>query len=302
MIFKNITTKTAHILLLIVNLIYGANFTIAKAIMPKYIAPFGFIFLRVSISLLLYGLIYLFWLKEKIDSKDIPRFIACGFFGIAFNQLMFFKGISLTSTINASLLMITTPLITFIISKILLKEKTNYINILGIFMGTLGASILISGSTKEINHSNILGDLCIILNAISYSIYLIIAKPLMKKYNPLTVIFICFCSGFLWVALAGYQQFLYIKWVNIPTFYYLNIIFVILFATFFVYLFNIAAMKAVSPTIVSSYIYVQPLFAILISTIFTKEKMTLNAIIGGICIIFGLWLINHVKIKKVSPI
>lgn len=266
--------------------------------MPLYIKPFGFIYMRVGFSLLLYAGIYFIWIKEKIDPKDIWRFIACGCFGIAFNQLLFFKGISLTSTINASLLMITTPIITFIISRIILKETMNFLNIIGILIGALGTSILIFSSAKGVNHSNIEGDIYIILNAISYSIYLILAKPLMKKYHPLTVIFMSFATGFVVVSKVGYSEFTSIPWETIPEFNYLNILFVVLMATFIVYLFNIAAMKAVSPTIVSSYIYVQPLFAIIISILFTQEKLTFNTFIGGIFIIFGLWLINHVKLKQ----
>lgn len=285
-----------HILLILVNLIYGANFTIAKAIMPKYIPPFGFIYMRVLFALVMYAIIYVLFIREPIHRRDWPRFFFCGFFGIAFNQLMFFKGISLTSSINGSLIMITTPIITYFFSQWILKEKFKMSKIMGIVLGMMGAGILILSGFHSKNASNPLGDLFIWINAMSFAIYLIIVRPLMAKYKPLTVIFLCFATGFIWVFLAGFKEFQSIDWSQIPTINYLNIGFVLFFATFIVYLFNVMAMNSLSPTVVSSYIYLQPLFAIVFATVFSNESLTYYSVAGGASIIAGLWLINKKRV------
>lgn len=264
--------------------------------MPKYIPPFGFIFMRVLFALILYAIIYFLFIREPIQKKDWPRFFFCGFFGIAFNQLMFFKGISLTSSINGSLIMITTPIITYFFSQWILKEKFKMSKIIGIAMGMSGAGILILSGFHSKNASNPLGDLYIWINATSFAIYLIIVRPLMAKYKPLTVIFLCFCTGFIWVFLAGFQEFRTIPWAQIPSINYLNIGFVLFFATFIVYLFNIMAMNSLSPTVVSSYIYLQPLFAILFATLYANESLTYYSVAGGASIIAGLWLINKKRV------
>ena len=290
---------TAHLLLLLVNLIYGANFSIAKAIMPRFIDPFGFIFYRVAISLLLYGIIYFLFFREKIQKNDIPRLMCCGFFGIALNQLMFFKGISLTSTVHSALLMILTPMMTFVISHSMMREKIKTSRIFGLFSGAIGAGILIIMSSKTNGEASILGDFCIVINAISYAIYLTIVKPLMSKYNPITIILLNFLTGFGWVAFFGFQDAMRVNWAAIPNQYFLNFGFVILGTTFLVYLLNIVAMKSVSPTTVSSYIYIQPLFAILIAIFFTSETTSFSTFIGGGLIILGLYLINKTS-KPIS--
>lgn len=285
----------AHILLFFVNLIYGANFSIAKTIMPKYIKPFGFIFYRVTFSLVLCGLIYLLFFREKIDKKDWGRLILCGLFGIALNQLLFFKGISMTSSIHGALLMITSPIITYMISHILIKEKLLRIKIVGIALGAIGAITLILSSFKEVGEASVGGDIYVALNAISFSIYLILVKPLMQKYQPITIAFLCFLTGSIWVIIFGYQEAMSVDFMNLPKMYYIHFGFVIFCATFLVYLFNIIAIKSVSPTTVSSYIYLQPFFAILISLLFQGESLSLYTCLGGFFIIFGLWLINHKK-------
>lgn len=283
----------AHILLIAVNLIYGANFTIAKAIMPRFIQPFGFIFFRVAFSLLLYGVLYRCFFYESIDRKDLPRMFLCGIFGIALNQLMFFKGISLTSAVHGSLLMILTPIFTLLIASFVLKESLSAFKLIGTFLGFSGAIILIVTSAKTSHNSSAIGDFCVVINAISYAIYLVMVKPLMSRYQPMTVIFFNFLTGFVWVAIFGFEEALSMDFSAIPSIYYWNFGFVILGATFLVYLFNVMAMSSVSPAVVGSYIYLQPLFAILFAVLLSNEKLLISNIIAGISIIFGLWLIHR---------
>ncbi|MEN9489060.1 MAG: hypothetical protein RL494_1325, partial [Bacteroidota bacterium] len=107
----------------IVSIIYGVTFTIAKDVMPKHIDAFGFILLRVGGTTLLFWIISLFTKTEKIEKTDFPRIIAAAFFGVAFNMLTFFKGLSYTSPIMGAVTMVTTPMIVLILSAILIKEK-----------------------------------------------------------------------------------------------------------------------------------------------------------------------------------
>ena len=107
----------------IVSIIYGVTFTIAKDVMPAYIDAFGFILLRVGGSVLLFWLTWLFMPKEKIALGDFPRIIAAAFFGVAFNMLTFFKGLSLTSPISAAVIMVSTPMIVLVLSAIIMKER-----------------------------------------------------------------------------------------------------------------------------------------------------------------------------------
>lgn len=284
--------KLAYFLLILVNLIYGANYSIAKSIMPAYIGPFGFIFYRVFVSLFLFAILYFIFLRERILRSDWLRIFACGLFGIALNQLFFFKGISMTSSIHASLLMITSPIITYLIAQLIYKRRIKLEKITGIIIGLLGASSLILSSATGNQSASAYGDLFIVINAISFSIYLVLVKPLLSRYHPLTITFLMFLTGSIWVAIFGFQQAREVNFSQVPPLFYWSFGFVILAATFLVYLLNNMAMLSVSPTTVSSFIYLQPLFAILISVFLTTEEMTLYTAFGGILIIFGLWLIN----------
>ena len=165
-----------------VAMIYGSTFTVAKDVMPTYVQPFGFILIRSIGATLLFWFLTFFEPKEKVDKKDFPRIMAAAFFGVAFNQLTFFKGLSYTSPISASVIMVTAPIIVLILSAILIKERIEFKKVIGIMIGLTGTSILILygksiGSSSNANWGNFL----VFANAFSYAIYLIIVKKLISK-------------------------------------------------------------------------------------------------------------------------
>ena len=127
----------------LVSIIYGVTFTIAKDVMPKYVAPFGFIIMRVGGSVVLFWIVSFLGPKEKIASKDFPRIIAAALFGVAINMLTFFKGLSYTSPIMGAVLMVTTPMIVLILSAIIMKERMQKRKVLGIILGLSGTMTLI---------------------------------------------------------------------------------------------------------------------------------------------------------------
>ena len=92
----------AHTALFIVNLIYALNYTIAKDVMPNYIEPSGFILSTPVIEFWIFKIIFV---REKVQRKDLFLMALCGLFGVAMNQLFFFHGLSLTSPVNAAIIM-----------------------------------------------------------------------------------------------------------------------------------------------------------------------------------------------------
>ena len=112
----------AHLCLFGANLIYAINYTVAKTVMPEYVEPLGFIFMRVIGATLLFWLCYVLFSYQKIERQDIPRLLLCGLFGVALNQMLFFEGLNMTTPINASVIMVTNPIIVLVISAFLQKK------------------------------------------------------------------------------------------------------------------------------------------------------------------------------------
>lgn len=286
----------------LVAIIYGVTFTIAKDVMPKFINAFGFIVFRVGGSTLLFWLFTLvgerfgFVPKEKIDKKDFPRIIACAFFGVAFNMLTFFKGLSYTSPIMGAVLMVTTPMIVLILSAFIMKERMKADKMLGIILGLAGTITLILYGKSTINASNaFLGNLLVFVNAVSYGFYLILVKKLMDKYNAFTFVKWIYTFGFLMVLPFGFNEVQEVNWQVIPTAALLKIGFVVVFSTFLTYLLNLISMRQLKPTTVAVFIYLQPFFATVFAVSLGKDELNWVKIGSALLIFTGVYLVIRKK-------
>jgi drug/metabolite transporter (DMT)-like permease len=274
------------------SVIYGVNHTIAKNLMPDIIQPYGFIFLRISGATLLFWLLSLFFPFEKVDRKDWLRFLACGLFGMTINMLMFFKGLSLSTPINSSVVITLVPVILLILSVIFLKEKITWRKYVGIGLGLLGALFLIFFGMKIQNNApNIpLGNVLFLVNATSYSIYLIIVKPLVKKYNSITLMKWLFLIAFIINFPIGINEFIAVEWSQLPVGIISKLAFVVIGTTFFTYLFNIYALKQLQPSTIGALIYLQPVIAVLFAIIVGSDSLTPIRVGAAALIFIGVFL------------
>lgn len=288
----------AHIALFLVNFIYALSYGISKEIMENYIPSSLFILFRV------FGAGVLFWIfffkTEKIQPLDFLKIALASAFGIAFNKLLLYQGLGHTSAINTSIIMVSSPILVLIIASILIRERLTLLKILGVGIGLTGAVLLILFGNQSANGDiNLYGDTLILLNATLYSLYLVIIKPLMKKYSPYTFVKWAFTFGLVYVLPFGIYEFNNANW-NMPLDVVIKIISVVFFATFCTYLFTVYAITKVSPTVVSSYIYLQPIFATFFGVYFGKESISTFKIGCGIAIFIGVYLIGR-KSRKIKP-
>ncbi|MBW1297792.1 DMT family transporter [Aquimarina litoralis] len=253
----------AHIALLSLNIIYGANYLIAKGLMPNKIGPSALVFLRITGAGLLF-LLLKFFVKERVQKKDIPRLLLCGILGVATNQYFSMNGLSLTSPVDAAIIVTAMPIFTVIISYFLLKEPLTTSRILGIFIGGSGAVLLIYLGNSGLGTGSLKGNIFIGLNALSFAFYLVLVKPMMAKYQPITVIVWTFFFGFLFMFPFCFGQLLQTDFSTYTSSNWTSLFYVIIGPTFLAYLLNMFALQYVKPTVSSSYIYVQPAVAMIL--------------------------------------
>ncbi len=284
----------ALILVSIATLIYGVTFTIAKDVMPLYVKPYAFILLRVSGATAIFWIVGLFVKSQKIAKQDYKKIILASFFGIALNMLCFFKGLSLTSPISASVMMVTSPIMVLIFSSILLKENIIKRKIIGVFVGLIGAVLLIvygnSGDTTDTDST--LGNFLVFVNAASYGLYLVLVKKLISKYNPITFIKWFYLFGLILVIPFSFSEFTEISWTSMPSDIYLKVGFVILFTTCVTYLFNIYGLSKLKPTTVGVFIYLQPVIATIFALSVGSDSLSLVKIGASVVIFSGVYLVT----------
>lgn len=290
----------AHLALLGANVIYGANYLIAKGVMPNKIGPSAFVFLRILGAGILFWIIRSF-IKDRVEKKDLLRLVLCGLLGVAANQLLFFHGLSLTSPIDASIIITAIPVMVLIFSAIILKEKITTNKLLGITVGGIGAILLIWYGTKAGGTSSFLGNLFVFINACSYALYLVIVKPMMKKYKSITVISWVFLFGFIFMFPFGIQDALTTDYSAFTLNTYLVIAFVIIGTTFLAYLFNIYALNHVSPAVTGSYVYLQPAVSFIMVSIYAfalgheeyAQDINFIKVMSCLLVVSGVYLISR---------
>ena len=274
--------------------IYGINHTVAKEIMPIYIGSSGFIMLRLLGATSIFWIISLFTPKEKIQKKDFFRIIFASILGMCINMLAFFRGLELSTPINSGVIITLSPVLVLILSYFFLKEKITIKKILGILIGFYGAVFLILNTNKTgINVPNIpLGNSFFLLNASAYAGYLIIVKPLTQKYSLFTLMKWLFLIGLILSAPLTYDQFIKVNWSELPWFAIWRMGYVVIGTTFLTYLFNIYALKTLSPTTVGSFIYLQPIITIIFALITSNDTLDSTKLLSCLLVFIGVYLVS----------
>jgi drug/metabolite transporter (DMT)-like permease len=291
-----------HLALSGVALIYGANYVIAKSVMPDPIGPNSFIVLRVV------GAAFLFWLilRGKFalpHKKDWLRISLCAVFGVATNQLFFFNGLALTSSVNASIVMTSNPILVMLFSMWLMGQRFTLLRLTGILLGAAGAiGIILFTPHGPQTQSSTQGDLFILINSASWAMYLVLVRPLMDKYHPMMITAWVFSLGILLVLPFGGTGIQSIPWSELSSWQWFGVFYVVVCVTFLTYLLNMYGIYHLSPNIASTYIYLQPLLAGLFAWLFSKiwdqdylGQIGWVQIIGGAMIFLGIYLVSLKK-------
>ncbi len=275
-----------------VSLFYGINYSVLKIIVPEYIGPFGFIVFRVTIASFIFWLFY-FFNQEKINWKvDGIKLVICSLAGVAVNQLLFYKGISLTSAINGSIIMTLTPILVLIWASIILKEKITKNKIIGVIVGLTGAVIILYKPNFINTTGDWKGDILVLLNGTSYALYLVLVKPLMRKYKPMTVVTWIFTIGIIFVFPVGIREATQVDFSIIPTKVWLGAAYAIVMVTVVVYFLNAWTLVRVNPSVVGAFIYIQPVFATITAILFFGEVFLWKHLVASAFVFGGVWLVT----------
>src|SRR5450759_594162 len=333
----------AHLSLLGANIIYGLNYSIAKAVMPDHIKPFALVSLRsISAAILFWitslfipkepvnrkDLLYmfgcsffgvdikpfalvslrsisaaiLFWItslfipKEPVNRKDLLYMFGCSFFGVVINQTLFLVGLDMTTPINSSIILSTNPIFAFVFAALILRERITLLKGTGLAIGLSGVLLLIlQNGTPDLASTTFLGDVYTLVNTISWAFYTVIIKRMLEKYHPVTVMKWTFLFGMLTNIPVGYHQWSTMDWSSIPMIAWLQIGFVIVGATYLGYLLIAFGLRQLSPTIVSTYTYIQPIIAAYLATLMEQDHIDIVMITSALLLFAGVFVVSFQK-------
>ena len=284
----------AHISVLMANIIFALNYSVVKYVSPALLKPFGLNVARVLVTT------SLFWVMAAFEKtallprrKDLPLLVICSLTGVVINQLLFIKGLSMTYSTHASLMQLSTPVMITIVAFFFLGERITILKAIGLLLGISGSSLLIMSKEHQGGGTHVmLGNILILLNAISYAFYFVLVKPLMSQYTPLQVIRWVFTLGSMVIIPLGWSEFIEAPWSAFSMTDMAAISFIVLGATFLAYLFNMHGLRHLKASATGSYIYLQPIIAAVVALLFLSEPFTTAKAVSGMLIFSGVFLVN----------
>ena len=290
-------TIIGHLACLIAYSIFGFNIIVCKDLTSgELISPLAIFTMRAIGAGGLFWLLSLFLPKEKIEKKDFIRIFAASMLGFFTCQITFLVGIPYITPMDCSILTSLSPIYTMIIAAIVLKEPISLQKAGGVAISFAGIIYLIISKAGNIGgpaETTLFGIFMIILNSLSFSMYLGIFKPLISKYSVITFMKWIFLFAFLVSVPFTAKEIVTLEWSAIPSIQLAELAYLIVCATFITYFLIPFGQKRIRPTLVSMYSYVQPIIAIVISICIGMDTLTWQKVVAALMVFGGVAIVSY---------
>ena len=294
----NRQSLVGHLACFLAYAIFGFNIIVCKDLTAdRLISPLAIFTLRSLGAGALFWLISLFTPREKVERKDYVRIFAASMLGFFVCQVTFLMGIPHITPMDCSVLSAISPIYTMIIAAIVLKEPITWQKTAGVMISFAGIIYLIvsRSSATGTAETSMFGILMLILNSLSFSLYLGIFKPLIGKYSVITFMKWIFLFAFVVSAPFSAKEILTLDLNVIPAIQLAELAYLIFCATFITYFLIPVGQKRIRPTLVSMYSYVQPIIAIVISIAVGMEMLTWQKVFAAIMVFGGVVVVSYSK-------
>jgi drug/metabolite transporter (DMT)-like permease len=291
-------TLRSNLFLLFASFIFGANYVIAKGLMPVFLNPSQIIIIRVAVAMVFFWILAYFSRHEHVSRKDKRLLALCGLLGITINQTLFFEGLYLTTPVNAAIIHTGCPVIVLIIAHYLNADRIHPLNLIGIVLGLSGALMLILYRQTPVMTGNThLGNVLIFINITSYSFYLVLVKPLMLRYRPLTVIKWVFTYGLIFSLPVCIWAMPTLDFGKFTPYAWFSIIYVVFGNTILAYMLVTSALKYLSAATAGFYNYSQPVIAGFIAVWIGQDTIDAVKVISALLVFAGVYFINYSQVS-----
>lgn len=290
-----------HAAMLVCSIIFALNIPIAKGLLQEWMHPMGIAFFRITFATVALWITSFFFPSEPVHKRsDFGLFLLGGFLGMSFNQITFIEGLNYTSPVYAAILGTFTPLLTMVLAALILKEPITWRKTIGVVIGASGAIFIIIYGSNELGADSLLGDILCIVSSFSYALYVVLMRPIIMRYSPITLMKWMFLGACVYTVPYGFSGVLESKAIlqEAPLNIYLGLLYTVFMATFVTYLLIPYALKRIRPTTVTSYNYLQPLVASFTAIMAGQDTFRWDMPISAIIIFTGVYLVTSSKSKE----
>ena len=288
-----------HLMLLLIQLMFGTLPVIGKLVLVS-IPPVALVGFRIGVTATILMIIQRIKGNVMPERKsDFGHFLILSFIGVTINQMLFIGGLSLTKASNSSILAVTIPIFALIMGAIAGIERLRLIKVVGIVIAACGVLLLIDPQKASFSSETTLGDLMIILNSLSYGVFVVISKDLFSRNGAVkSMAWVFTFSSILCVPLGLYSlsgvDVASVSWLTWAMVLHLCVV-----STTMPYLLLAWSLARVNPSTVAIYVYLQPLIGFTMAVIFLDEHFTIITIVAATLIFLGVFLTSR---KRAVPV
>ena len=287
--------SNADLLLIVVATIWGVNVAVVKSALTEF-NPLTFNSLRFGISALLsWGMLGLRGEKMLPRRKDLGSLVVLGLLGHAFYQVLFISGTNLTTAANTALLLATIPVWVAALGAITREEMAGPLTWTGIGMSVLGIALVTASGDFSLGGGTWVGDIMLVGGTFFYALYTLKSKALLAKYSPLQFSAWTMTVGAVAMTLVSCRQISAQDWPGLGFASWGGLAFSAVLAIFLGnYIWNNGIRKLGSAR-TAVYNNLSPVTAMIFSSLFLREKITIMQIAGAVLIILGVSLTRRAK-------
>jgi drug/metabolite transporter (DMT)-like permease len=283
---------TPHLALILVQVMFG-TWPIFGKIVLRSISSTALVGVRIVGATIVFALLH----RKAREIFSLPRrtlgsLILCSLLGVVINQLLFVKGLSYTTVINATLITTTIPVFTLAISIILGFDRATWRHVVGIALAAAGVTYLVDPFQATLSAQTTIGNILIVINSLSYGAYIPLSRDLVKRYGPLNVTSWLFLIATVITFPVTLYSWSAVEVNQVPFNAWLALGYIILVPTVGAYFLNSWALTRVTPGIVAIYIYLQPLMAFGLAPLVLGERLNSRTIVACVLIFAGVAVVT----------
>lgn len=288
-----------HVALIVVQVFFGSSAILGKIALVAF-PPLAIVGFRVAGAAFAFYFLQRFRGTLRLDKKKHYLYFAIfACFGVIFNQLLFFKGLSLTTATNTSLLAVMIPVFVILVSVVIGNEKLTLLKVIGTILAGGGVVYLIDPANASFSSATTQGDILIILNSLSYAIYVAVSKKLITHYGALKSIAWLFLFASIINVPVGLYSLQTVNLSEVSSTSWMALAAVVLFPTILAYYWNAWALARVEPSIVAVYIYLQPLIGTVLAISILGENWKPRIFAAMALIFAGVFLVTRKRRREV---
>lgn len=287
---------TGHIALSAAYVIFGLNIPVMKSVLTDgEISPLALTFFRIGGATFLFWTASLFTRREKVPYRDLLPLFGAAMTGIFLNNILYVTGLSRTSPIDASVIVTLAPILTMILAAFFLKEPVTWQKAVGVFIGASGALLLIFNNNMDRGGASLAGNLLCTLSTLTFVIYLTAFKNMIIRYSSVTLMKWMYLYAFICSLPCCLRDVSAINYRDFPVKTWMEILYIVGFATFFSYLMIPVGQKLLRPTVVSMYNYVQPVVSSFIAVAIGMDVFGWKKGFAAILVFAGVYIVTRSK-------